>query len=355
MMKRVKKLVRAGVFAAVVICVSLAAVPVSTASVQRSVAARGDVGGSLDEDLSSPTLEAAVQRVVNMITSELVDGFRGEVRLRGERPAANAAAGEFQALLDMHFEAQFDDFIRLTERARTLTFEFDVTVSGRFVNIKFFCNRTAAATEQHILTTVIDSVSLEILTLTDVVGVNGAELINQPLWAQIASNPSRFSTSFSGITNSHGFFMDGTSAVLVFSEFELVNARVGITQVSIDTENVFNVTAEYEYIKESRGIKMIRLRHIADGFGYNLTWTSAARTVNISSAYGMNVTVSIDRNRYVDENHPGILELEAAPVIFNDFTYLPLSFFTQIMRLAYYVHQDGSITFSRFDSGVVIL
>jgi len=338
--------------ATVLVCAFVVANPVNV--FMRPVA---DVQESYDyyyeEERELTPLEKSLN-IKAMISVQTVDTFRGNVRLRGQRPVVNVE-GDFGELLDARFQSQFNEFIRLAgDSARTLTFAFEVTVSGGFVNVKFFCNRTAE--EQHVLTTVINSVTGEIVSLADVTGVNGVRLINQALLARVAANPSQFSAGFTGITANQNFYMNGTTAVLMFNEFEFINARTGRVRANINLDDITNVVVNPdEHIQDSNGIQIKQLRHvIGNGIGYELTWTDITNTVNIASEE-TNITITIGRNSYVNARHPGILELEVAPQLFNERTYLPLSFYTQIMNLTYHIHQDGSITFSRFDDSNFII
>ena len=339
--KRVKPIVCAAVLA----CSFAIANPVYS---RPTVAAQESRYEEYNETEQPTPLELSLE-IKAMISARTVNTFRGDVRLRGERPEVNHQSN-FGVMLSDRFDAQFNEFMRLAGgNARTLTFGFEVTVSGGFVNVMFFCN--SAADERHFLTTVINSVTGEIVSLAHVAGVNGVSLINQALSARIAANPLQFSTGFTGITTNQNFYMNGTTAVLVFNEFELINARTGKVRVNVNLNDVTNVVADpSEHMQDWNGIQMIQLRHVVgDGFGYALLWIDLTQNVNITSEEGTSITITIGTNSYVNIRQPGILELEAAPQLFYARTYLPLSFFTQIMNLTYHRHQDGSITFSRFD------
>jgi len=333
---------------AAVICAGLVANPLITASQPFVHIATTDI--IYNEEETPPTPLELSQIIKSMISSQTINTFRGDIRLRGYRPVVTNLS-PFGLELARRFDAQFSELIRLSgTNARTLNFDFEIIISDGFVNILFFCGTTTAA-EQHVLTTVIDSATRRIVNLTDITGVNGINLINQVLMPRITANPSRFNTNFTGITYQQRFVIYDTTVVLTFDEFELTNTRTGITKIDIPLEKITNVTAIPEtHIKLTNGILMIQLRHIADGFGYTLAWSEIPRTVNITSDYGLSITVTIGRNSYFNAQHPGPLELETAPVIFNSLTYLPLSFFTQIMGFVHHIDQNGHITFSRFDS-----
>lgn len=302
----------------------------------------------------SPNITASAEavRITNLIVSLEINAFRGDVRLRGQRPDVNASAScEFENELSRHFDSQFNEFIRMAgDNTRSLLFEFKVTVSGDYVNVIFICGKTAATTEQFVLTTVIDSSARKIVRLHDIAGVNGSNMINQAMFARIAANPSRFSTSFTFIANTHSFYMDGSAVVLLFNEFGLLNTRSGIAEIHINTDDITNVAISGDGLYEnSSGVIMVQLRKVADIFDFNLIWNETNRSVIISDVNDLSVVLFIGNALYSDSRFANQVEFESPPEIFNDRTYLPLSFFDQTLGLIYHIHLDGTVTLSRFD------
>ncbi len=81
---------------------------------------------------------------------------------------------------------------------------------------------------------------------------------------------------------------------------------------------------------------LIPLRKVAEAFGYTVGWESKTRTVTLSKGSEM-YTLAIDKNQY------GGKQLECAPKIKGTLTYVPLSYFKEIL--------GGS--FSAYESKIV--
>jgi hypothetical protein len=299
---------------------------------------------------------AAVRRMIQPLD---VNAFRGDVRLRGQRPTVRvlASAAADGCVLDVElaalFEAQYNEFLRLAGgNARSLSFGFEVSVSGGYVNVRFMCTRTAVTAEEYIFTTVINAAERKVVRLTDVIGGGGVYLINRSLSARISANPTRFSVSFAGVTDAQCFYVDGETVVLTFNEFELIAARVGITEVRVDRDDITNAVFYDDGMFLRNGVVMIRLRTVADTFGFGLVWTEGAGSVVITDG-GRGLTVVIGDVRYGDTRRLGAATLEAPPELYNGRTYLPLSFYSEL-GLAHYVTADGTVIFTRY-SGVLAI
>jgi hypothetical protein len=77
------------------------------------------------------------------------------------------------------------------------------------------------------------------------------------------------------------------------------------------------------------GIIMVPLRAVAEALGYEVGWDGANRRATVGS-----VAVTPGLNEYAGEDGEP-RQLEAAPVLRNDRTYVPISFFTDIVRAAF--------------------
>lgn len=86
------------------------------------------------------------------------------------------------------------------------------------------------------------------------------------------------------------------------------------------------VEAPEAYINEDN-IVMVPIRAISELLGYEVTWNNDERSVSI----GSDIYLKIGENKYTFSESQ--VELETAPIIKNDYTYVPLSFFKQISNV----------------------
>jgi len=91
---------------------------------------------------------------------------------------------------------------------------------------------------------------------------------------------------------------------------------------------------------------MVRLSDVMLRFGYTVDWDNDTRTAHVL-ADGVTVSsVTIDENSYRYRNgRPR--ELEVAPMIHNGLTYVPLSFFSEVVGIPATVTPEG-IVISRY-------
>lgn len=99
------------------------------------------------------------------------------------------------------------------------------------------------------------------------------------------------------------------------------------------------VEAPSAWVNEE-GVMMVPLRAIAEALDYEVTWQGETREVRI----GIAISLQIDKDSYIFARMAP-MELGTAPVLIDGSTFVPLSFFTEVMHVS-----DSSIT----KDGIVI-
>lgn len=97
-----------------------------------------------------------------------------------------------------------------------------------------------------------------------------------------------------------------------------------IINISVNNEKINSPLA---FINQD-GVAMVPIRSIAESLGYKVTWDNDERSVKI----GDEVSLKIEQNNYLNYEKIQIV-LETAPVIVNDHTYVPLSFFKEVLSI----------------------
>jgi len=87
------------------------------------------------------------------------------------------------------------------------------------------------------------------------------------------------------------------------------------------------IDAPPAFISEE-GVAMVPIRRVSEALGYAVSWNNEEKSVQI----GNDISIKIGENSYlVSGNVP--IGLEAAPLLNNDSTYVPLSFFKEIANV----------------------
>jgi hypothetical protein len=211
-----------------------------------------------------------------------------------------------------------------------------------------------------VATTVIDAVTMEIITLTDF-NPNALTIVNNRLQHLISINPRIFISNFNGISNGHPFYLQDGVLLISFGSGEWLVGDRGIRNVPLSLAQIQNVTVSSDMFHvlpaERYDTIMVRLSDVAPSFGYTISpWNAVTRTVEISRNDVLVSSVTVGRNLYsYSDSEPRALEL--APEIIRSRVYVPLSYFREILGIATHVVDpgtpDGYIFMSRFEASSV--
>lgn len=121
---------------------------------------------------------------------------------------------------------------------------------------------------------------------------------------------------------------------LTKDDTEITSKNVSSMNIAINSEII---KAPSAYANE-KGVVMVPLRAIAEALGYDVGWNDTLKSVTIGK--GVSLTVSTDSYIYM-KTAP--IQLGTAPEIINGKTFVPLSFFTEVLRMNKAYVSDSSI------------
>ncbi|MDR3239233.1 MAG: DUF3298 domain-containing protein [Clostridiales bacterium] len=235
----------------------------------------------------------------------------------------------------------------LQEAASTnsdLTFSYEVktyqNITSLIIHTVLFAGNTSA---DQIHTFVLDNQKYKLYTLTDLLGPNAYQLADTAIQKQIAAAvPGEYFTDenrFKGLTSEPHFYVDEQGALcIIFDKYSIAPGSAGapvfkITPASLVTREI---VSEDVYIYNET--PMIPLRGLTESFGFQLAWDAAVKTITLTKGLETHL-IQIGVNQY------GQKQLEAAPLIKDDTTYVPVTFFEQILGGCYTIGAE-KITFS---------
>ena len=278
------------------------------------------------------------------------------LEITGQIPTANTGSSQLDSQLEERWTTQLNNFVQ-SHMASALSINSTVEhfASGRYVSTVFIKEAVSVSTTTVVSTTVIDtSGNNRIIALTDV-DVNILQLINNYINAQVAARPHNFS-SFSGIDANHPFYMDGDRLVIPFGSAELVSTDRGVHNVTLSRSDIQSVTFNSEHFRilppSQYSTIMVRVSSVMGSFDYDVRWDNDLRAAIVSKDGRIVSILTIGENSYQYDGGRA-RELEVAPMLHNDLTYVPLSFFNEVVGIPTTVSSSG-VTASRynFDSGV---
>jgi len=289
------------------------------------------------------------------------------LEITGLIPEANFDCDELNYLLEERFTTQVNSFIQ-AHQASALSINFSTDVFSHLhypdssdndehhllVSIVITMEAVSAATTTAVATTVVNTHYDEIITLSQY-NINAIALVNNYIRARIDANPRLFVPSFSGIDAEHPFYFNSGRLVIPFGSGELTLR--GTHHITLVTDNIDTVvirpTQAFTLPAEQYSVRMVRLAVVTDHFGYSLEWDARTRTAKIligdeaGNDYEVISMLTVGENVY---SYRGSDErtLEVAPALRLGRTYVPLSFFDEIMGLTATVTPNGYIVISRY-------
>ena len=227
---------------------------------------------------------------------------------------------------------------------QNVIFSYEVIESGAFTSVLMHTDMHGYGTsEQRINTFVLKTSDFSLMTLEDLLGVNAYKLANGVIARQIASaEEGMFFTgenAFRGLVEDPSFYLDADgNVVIIFNKYTIAPGAAGMPTFKIPLDRVINfeVTAEDIFVQD--GVTFVRLLPAKEALGYTLTWDGDTRQVTISMGEQSHV-LTIGSRQFNGR------ELVAAPIIRNDHTFVPVSFF-ELTPQTYYLVEDDMVTIS---------
>lgn len=110
-------------------------------------------------------------------------------------------------------------------------------------------------------------------------------------------------------------------------------ARVVVLDGAAPEEQEYKITADGEdvFVNED-GVQMLPVRKYAEGLGFEVVWNNGDRSVSIGTV-PMGVWFRIGENSYTKARMTPF-ELECAPVLIESRTFVPVSFFEEVLEAA---------------------
>ena len=275
------------------------------------------------------------------------------LELEGRIPILNQYAGLIQVEINNEINrvraAKVADARSI--RARTLTFDYEIYFSDPYMSIILKSTAASAASKTEVISINFDIHSGELISAADVIGYHIVQLADRLLVEMIRRNPERFNPGFTGMHENQAFSLTDSEIIFWFNEFQLAPSFEGIVPLSLKLENIREITLssnEFHVRPGGFNFKMVPIKRIVEALGYTLIWNPETRGSSIYLNDELIIEIFPEVNDYLREQR-FTRSLEAAPVIIGYNTYVPISFFDQILSLvAYSIDDSDNITFASY-------
>lgn len=191
------------------------------------------------------------------------------------------------------------------------------------------------------------------LHLQDLFGASYQAGINQEISKQIDQRIQEgipyFKDQYKGISATQGFYIQDGHVVIVFDKYSIAAGYVGLPEFKIAWDGRLHlpltlngtpldaITALAEL--DGKGNTLVPLRSVAEALGFTVQWNAATGSIDLNrQAVWTQVTLGVDSYA---KGKMAPQSLGAAPVLVDDKTYVPLTFFDTILGAQVEQAPDG--------------
>ncbi|MDR3090875.1 MAG: copper amine oxidase N-terminal domain-containing protein [Clostridiales bacterium] len=275
-----------------------------------------------------------------------VSGSIPYVNISGRSAETNAFKEKINDKIQGAARSKIDEAIK--SRAKAISFyRYDFKPGGGdIINIVIYAEISSGnMARREAASVVFDKKEQKILGINDVVGANGAKLASAYVNSLRKKSPSKYVSSFSGISDGHDFFVTGNELQILFDSYALTkgNSEIEIVKIPLSAFRSFKLQLEGEDMPANNLAPLLPLRDVAENFGFSVEWKGAGQPISVSRG-SFETSVTIGVNEYLKGS--AVIKLESAPASHNGATYVPITFFEEVLGLSYYVDENGEATVS---------
>ncbi len=280
-----------------------------------------------------------------------VSANKNNLKITGSIPVIkNLINPMFQYKLNKAIENVYNEKISAAEskKIHSLNFSYEIIPDTRYISVLIYS--TNPSTKQSEVTSfVITKAVNEYASVNSILGSNGISFVNKYVSNKISSDTKTKYFNSASITENTPFYVKNGNITIVYGAGSIAAVSKGVLRFDVPSGNITNlsVSSENYYTKPLYGVKMINLRYAVQSFGYALTWDSKQNKITVSKNGSPITTITIGRNSY-SKGKFSPKQLEYAPEIKDGRTYVPISFFEEILGLLASADDKGNITISSY-------
>lgn len=286
-------------------------------------------------------------------TFDSVAEKRGALSVTGSIPYMKnykdyALQNNLNEAISSAYQAKIKD-VEKSKYNKNVHFVSTLDKNDNIVSVILHVTITSSTTKNDIITFNYDESTNKILMINDILGPNGVNIINNYIKKQIPKNPTKYNLNFNGIDKNQSFYLKENNFVVIFDQGKMGPVSENNISFEINPKKILDYTINKDdyFTKENYEIKMIPLRNVSEKFGYEVSWNNITKSIDITKN-SFKTSLVINKNNYrSDDTKFKILESE--PILKENTTYVPISFFDEMLGIVYSIN-NSSITFSFYNA-----
>ncbi len=234
-----------------------------------------------------------------------------------------------------------------TSKLKNISFAYDMITSDNIVSVVLYKTEVSDVSTSTVNTFVFNKITNKTVLITDILGANGVKICNKVIGNTIARDTKKSYFDFKEIDPAQAFYVKNGNICIAFNEGVVASPSKGIITFEIPYNNVKStIIGKGDYVNRTEyNLKMIPLRRVMGSLGYTLTYDSASARIQIVKG---NTTAYVTLGSNIYKKGKLNKQLELQPETIKGVTYVPISFFTEIMNIYFNADNNGYITFSEY-------
>ncbi|MFV0504947.1 MAG: copper amine oxidase N-terminal domain-containing protein [Lachnospirales bacterium] len=278
------------------------------------------------------------------ISEKGIDMYRNSTYVNGSVPLASGAMSDEinEIINDIYTENIINT---LDNRTKNISVSYKTYKSGNYTSIIILYSANDFYSKTFVNTIVANTETEKIISLTDYLTSQNITIdyINTYVDEYINKNINDYNNNFTGVSLDNNFYINNNNLYVTFDGYELLNNKSYISiEIPVSKIKKYTLEPNSYYLGENFSIKMIPLRQVGEAFDYSIGWDSKNKNVTVKNK-DISATLVVGQNEYSLNNNN--LQLEEKPAVKNDITYVPITFFSDVLGLYYSSNSNGSIIF----------
>lgn len=198
---------------------------------------------------------------------------------------------------------------------------------------------TSSTTKRQVKAFTIDTKNAKLLSITDdlCLGPSGLEIASSIINKQILNNTDKYNITFTKITDDNNFYIDNNNLHVVYANHNFILKIDSIVMYTLNKNS-------YVSLKNQ-----VPLREVSEKFGFIVKWNEKDKKIEVIKDDFI-ASIEIDKNTYIINNTNKILDFP--PILKDSLTYVPISFFDQVLDIKYSITSNYDIIFSYYKTPV---
>lgn len=284
----------------------------------------------------------------NLVKSEVINVKKNNFVVFGEYPVV-------KGLSNKNFEAKVNNEINKIIKENFVSYQkianfkiqlsYETIVDKDIVSILLYFKNTFSD-EIYPFSVNFDSKKNIFIDINKFLGVNGLSYSNKV----VNSKANDLGYNFIEVTNKTPFYIKNNNVYIVYGAGSITFVQNGNIIFEILSKNIKNyrLPSTLYYKKSEYNVKMVPFREILEYFGFEMKWNAVS---NSATVYYNNKFVSyivVGKNIYTGKNNKVVRQLEFPPEMRNGKTYVPISYFSNILEMLFAIDGNNDIIISSY-------